>query len=157
MPWRPNHNSCAGLHVYSPFSITICQFPVVHIVLQKWSLSFLNWCPGGCCHITEIFRCSSDLLRWCTVFHQHDFFQVLSWVEETFSVVFDSWTRRDCNLIFPSVFSTLAALWISNILDGWLPKMFLVKLLSGFWKSEKNFFSVVIFKFWCWSWNYDFF
>lgn len=50
------------------------------------------------------------------------FSSFVSSVEEKFAVVFDSWTRRDCNLISFSVFSTLAASWISNILDGWLPK-----------------------------------
>lgn len=65
IPCRPNHDSCVVLHVYTLFFfIMICQSPTVHIVLQKWSLSFLNWCPGGCCHVTAIFRYSSDLLRW---------------------------------------------------------------------------------------------
>lgn len=115
-------------------------------------MSLLNWCPGGCCHITSIFRCPSNPRRWYAVFWQCDFFfsSFVSSVEEKLAVVFDSWTRRDCNLIFLSVFSTLPTSWISNILDGWLPETILtgcfpVKLLSGFCKSENNLFSVVIF------------
>lgn len=56
------------------FFIMICQSPIVHTVPQQYSLSFFNWCPGGCCHIITIFRCSSNLLRWCVVFQQYDFF-----------------------------------------------------------------------------------
>ena len=37
-------------------------------------MSLLNWCPGGCCHITSIFRCPSNPRRWYAVFWQCDFF-----------------------------------------------------------------------------------
>lgn len=140
------------------FFIMICQSPIVHTVPQQYALSFFNWCPGGCCHIITIFRCSSNLLRWCVVFQQYDFFfsSFVSSVEERFAVIFDSWTRIDCNLISCSVFYTLAASWISNILDGWLPKNVSCQASVRIWKSGKNF-STEILKFCFWSLNYDFF
>lgn len=68
----------------------------------------------------------------------------VSSVEEKSAVFFDSWTRKDCNLICPSVHS-------GNIMNKqhfrWFnsEKMFPVSLLSGFWKLGNNIIPVVVF------------
>lgn len=82
------------------------------------------------------------------------FSSFISSVEEKFSVVFDSWTRSGCNFIFPSVFPTLAASRVGNILDGWLPKNVScqtpVRILEVREKLSSCDFYILILKFELW-------
>lgn len=135
----------------------ICQSPTVHIVLQKWSLSFLNWCPGGCCHITVIFRYSSDLLRWCTVFQQYDFLQVLSLPQKRNFLSLLTAGQGEIAISF-----SLSIFLLGSIMNKqyfrWLTskKCFLSDSCQDFGTQGKTSFSVVISKFWFWNLNYDF-